>query len=57
MEDTSGFYKLNEENIWMHAPNFVYGPEIELLRENKDNYSYPVDGWTWYDIKPQPYLD
>jgi hypothetical protein len=52
MEDTSGFYKLNEEGTWMHAPNFVYGPNLELIRENKDEYTYPVEGWVWYDQSP-----
>jgi hypothetical protein len=47
--DTSGFYKQAEDGAWMHAPNFVYGFNFELLKENKDTYTYPVDGWTWYD--------
>ena len=51
MEDTSGFYKL-EDNNWQYAPNFVYGPSYELLRENKDSYTYPVEGWKWYDKSP-----
>jgi hypothetical protein len=52
MEDTSGFYKLNEINEWEFAPNFVYAPTYTLLREDKDTYTYPVDGWTWYDKSP-----
>ena len=51
MEDTSGFYKLEDDN-WLYAPNFVYGPNYTLLRENKDSYTYPVEGWTWYDKSP-----
>jgi hypothetical protein len=51
MEDTSGFYKLEDDN-WLYAPNFVYGPNYELLRENKDSYTYPVEGWEWYDESP-----
>lgn len=47
--DTSGFYKQAEDGAWMRAPNFVYGFNFELLKENKDTYTYPVDGWTWYD--------
>ena len=49
MED--GFYKLEDGN-WLYAPNFVYGPNFELLRENKDDYTYPVDGWEWFDTSP-----
>jgi hypothetical protein len=52
MEDTSGFYKQNEEKEWMHAPNFVYAPDYTLLKEEKDTYDYPVDGWSWYDESP-----
>ena len=51
MEDTSGFYKLEDDN-WLYAPNFVYGPNYTLLRENKDSYTYPVEGWEWYDESP-----
>ena len=36
MEDTSGFYKLEDDN-WQYAPNFVYGPSYELVKENKDS--------------------
>lgn len=49
MED--GFYKFEDDN-WQYAPNFVYGPDYILLREKKDIYSYPVNGWSWYDISP-----
>ena len=51
MED--GFYKFEDGN-WQYAPNFVYGPNYELLRENKDQYQYPVEGWSWYDNSPIP---
>lgn len=49
MED--GFYKLEDGN-WLYAPNFVYGPNLELIRENKDDYTYPVDGWEWFNKSP-----
>jgi hypothetical protein len=51
MEDTSGFYKYDEEQ-WFYAPNAVYAPTYTLLRELKDTYDYPVDGWNWYDEQP-----
>jgi len=57
MEDTSGFYKLNEDGAWIHAPNFVYGPGFELLREEHQNYIYPVDGWEWFDQAPVEYVE
>jgi len=49
MED--GFYKFEDGN-WQYAPNFVYAPDYILLREKKDTYNYPVNGWSWYDISP-----
>lgn len=52
MEDTSGFYKQNEEGEWLYAPNFVYSATYELVREKKDEYNYPVDGWYWFDKDP-----
>ena len=51
MEDTSGFYKLEDDN-WQYAPNFVDAPNYQLLKENKDSYTYPVEGWEWYDKSP-----
>jgi len=51
METTAGFYKLEDDN-WQYAPNFVDAPNYQLLKENKDSYIYPVDGWEWYDKSP-----
>jgi len=47
MDDTSGFYKL--DNTLLYGPNFVLNRDYELRRETKDNYTYPVDGWYWFD--------
>lgn len=52
METTEGFYKLNEVFEWEYAPNYVYAPDYTLLKELKDTYTYPVDGWSWYDEAP-----
>jgi len=54
METTAGFYKQNEDLNWEYAPNFVYAANYTLLKEEKDTYIYPVDGWNWYD--EQPYI-
>jgi len=45
--NTDGFYKFNE--ILLYGPNFVLNRDYELYREQKDTYSYPVDGWYWFD--------
>ena len=42
------FYK--RENDELHAaPLFVSGPGVDLTAENKDQHSYPVEGWYWFD--------
>lgn len=56
MEDTSGFYKFDEvQQEWYFGPNKVININYELVRELKDTYTYPVDGWVWYDESPEPY--
>jgi hypothetical protein len=57
MEDTSGFYKIDENGDWLYAPNFVETSEYSLYRELKDEYEYPIDGWQWYDEPPQEYVE
>ena len=53
MEYTSGFYKWDEiNNEWFWGPNAIYAPTFTLLKELKDTYEYPIEGWTWYDEKP-----
>jgi len=43
-----GFYK-DIDGILHKAPNFVYSPVVTLRAVDKDSYSYPQDGWYWYD--------
>jgi len=43
-----GFYKLND-GMLIYAPNFVEGPNVSLRTEDHANYTYPVDGWCWFD--------
>lgn len=59
MEDASGFYKWDgHHKEWWWGPNIVGGLNIDgeivnLLRELKDTYTYPIQGWTWYDERPE----
>jgi hypothetical protein len=53
MEDTSGFYKLDGEMLF--GPNFVLNSNYELHREDHSTYTYPVDGWTWFDSEEEAY--
>lgn len=49
--DTSGFYKLDGELLY--APNYVLNANYELTRETKDEHTYPVDGWQWFDSEAE----
>lgn len=42
------FYKLQDKQLQV-APNFVKAPDYELNADDKDTYTYPVDGWYWFD--------
>ena len=33
----------------LRAGKFVYGPGFTLLVADKDTYTYPVEGWYWFD--------
>ena len=56
--DTSGFYKFDEQQqTWFFGPNKVINTDYTLERELKDTYTYPVDGWNWYDSAPEAYLN
>lgn len=54
--DTSGFYKFDGDK-WYYAPNAVYNLNYELLRNDKDTYSYPIDGWNWFNEEPLEYRE
>lgn len=54
--ETAGFYKLDvdaDPQDMFYAPNFVYAPTFTLLKENKDQYNFPIDGWYWFDSVEQ----
>lgn len=46
-----GFYKY-ENGEWLYAQDTVISSSYTLLRDDKDTYTYPVDGWYWYDTSP-----
>ena len=50
--ETSGFYKLDGADL-LHGQNYVINTEYTLLREHKDEYIYPHDGWMWFDSEDQ----
>jgi hypothetical protein len=50
--ETSGFYKLDGADL-LYGQNYIINAEYTLLREHKDEYSYPQDGWMWFDSEDQ----
>jgi hypothetical protein len=50
IKDTSGFYRMSEETLFF-APNAVRAPTYDLFRKDKDTYTYPVEGWYWFDTR------
>ena len=46
-EDTSGFYMFDTELFYARV--FVASAQFELNRGDKDKYTYPVFGWSWFD--------
>lgn len=55
--DTSGFYKLEESQLLLYAPNTVMFPisidHLSLERNEHENYTYPVHGWYWFDTEEE----
>lgn len=46
------FFK-NDDNNLLVAPNFVYAPTFTLLVEDHNTYTYPQDGWYWFDTEEE----
>lgn len=44
--NTQGFYKKDGTGI-LFSPEIVEGSSYILLSGERENYSYPVDGWVW----------
>jgi hypothetical protein len=53
MSDTSGFYALSDTGRLTYAPNYLTGSGWQLVREDKDTYTYPVNGWVWADSEQE----
>jgi hypothetical protein len=48
------FYKLlNEETKEYSYGPYVHAQEYMLLNEMKDSYTYPIDGWHWFDTEEE----
>ena len=51
---SSGFYKYESEAV-AYGANYVLCKEYELRAESKDEHTYPVDGWYWFDTIEDAY--
>ena len=49
-----GFFKEDNEEI-LEAPNFVSAPTYTLVKEERDTYTLPIDGWYWFDTSEEAY--
>lgn len=52
MNDTSGFYKNNDGTL-LFGPNFVESRDFKLERSKHAEYTYPVQGWYWFDSEAE----
>jgi hypothetical protein len=55
-----GFYKIERQSILdepvvLYAPNFVLNKDYELRIEHYNTYSYPTDGWYYFDSEVNAY--
>jgi hypothetical protein len=55
LNEDAGFYKWDEANGEWLLGRVIIGPyrRYELDWKLKDTYEYPVEGWVWYDEKPE----
>jgi hypothetical protein len=49
---TAGFYKKENETLF-YAPNIIEAEGYVLVAQDKDQYEYPIDGWTWFDSEEE----
>ena len=52
MEDTSGFYK-NDNGQLLFGKNYVLSGSYNLYRDQKNNYTYPLGGWYWFESEEE----
>lgn len=45
-----GFYKV-VDSLVLYAPNYVQNQQYTLWANSHTSYTYPVDGWYWFDTE------
>lgn len=48
---SAGFYKSVIGQGILYAPSFVHAPGYSLFANEIASYTFPVDGWYWFDSK------
>lgn len=48
------FYKEDNGSLLV-GENFVYSPVVTLKVEDRDKFTYPQDGWYWFDTEDEAY--
>lgn len=46
------FFKVID-GVLYDAPNFVESPTVVLVKEDRETYTYPQDGWYWFDTEAE----
>jgi hypothetical protein len=49
----AGFYKLEDGGTLLFGPNGVIGDGYELIRQDRETYTYPTGGWYWFDTESE----
>ena len=49
---TKGFYKLENGGL-MYAPDSVLSSNYVIVDEDHLTYTYPIDGWYWFDSEEE----
>ena len=52
MDIGPAFYKVEGTNL-LSGPNYVLSGSYNLYKEEKDTYTYPIDGWYWFDSEEE----
>jgi hypothetical protein len=50
---TSGWYKQDPGGQLLFGRFYVLNADYELYRHLKDTYTYPIDGWSWYESEEE----
>lgn len=51
-ENIMAFYKVDNGELLV-GENFVHTPTASMFKESKDDYTYPIEGWYWFDSESE----